>query len=173
MMECRSDGAWSEQRHIIPGVVEGGRIGHAVAMGNTFVVGMPVGVPGHVYIYHTETDLNLPRSVDPSGLAVTTLGQVKRMALFQNFPNPFNLETWLPYRLAKRTDVNIRIYDVRSDLTRELNLGAQKAGLYLTRQTAAYRDGKNQFSEPVSSSDHYYTSRAGAFQTTRRMLLLK
>ncbi len=137
MMECRSDGAWSEQRHIIPGVVEGGRIGHAVAMGNTFVVGMPAGVPGHVYIYHTETDLNLPRSVDPSGLAVTTLGQVKRMALFQNFPNPFNLETWLPYRLAKRTDVNIRIYDVRSDLTRELNLGAQKAGPYQPRQTAA------------------------------------
>ena len=60
MMECRSDGAWSEQIHIIPGVVEGGRIGHAVAMGNTFLVGMPAGVPGHVYIYRTETDLNLP-----------------------------------------------------------------------------------------------------------------
>ena len=95
------------------------------------------------------------------------------MALFQNFPNPFNLETWLPYRLAPDANVTLRIYNVRGQRMRELNLAAQKAGLYLTRQTAAYRDGKNQFSEPVSSSDHYYTSRAGAFQTTRRMLLLK
>ena len=61
MMECRSDGAWSEQMRIIPEVVKGGRLGHAVAMGNTCaVVGMPAGVSGHVHIYRIETDLNLP-----------------------------------------------------------------------------------------------------------------
>ena len=95
------------------------------------------------------------------------------MALFQNFPNPFNLETWLPYRLASDANVTLRIYNVRGRLTRELNLGAQKVGLYLTRRTAAYRDGKNQFGEPVSSGVYYYTSRAGAFQATRKMLILK
>lgn len=46
---------------IIPEVVKGGRLGHAVAMGNTCaVVGMPAGVSGHVHIYRIETDLNLP-----------------------------------------------------------------------------------------------------------------
>ena len=35
---------------VIPEVVDGGRLGHAVAMGNTCaVVGIPAGVPGHVY----------------------------------------------------------------------------------------------------------------------------
>jgi hypothetical protein len=51
--------------------------------------------------------------------------------------------------------------------------GCKKAGVYQTRETAAYRDGKNQFGEPVSSGVYYYTSRAGAFQATRKMLILK
>ena len=35
---------------VIPKVVDGGRLGHAVAMGNTCaVVGIPAVVPGHVY----------------------------------------------------------------------------------------------------------------------------
>ena len=59
---------------------------------------------------------------------MTTLGQVKRMALFQNFPNPLNLETWLPYRLAPDANVTLRIYNVRGQRMRELNLGVQKAG---------------------------------------------
>ena len=55
---------------------------------------------------------------------------------------------------------------------RELNLGVQKAGVYQTRETA-YWDGRNQFGEPVSNGVHYYTLRTGAFQATRRMLILK
>jgi hypothetical protein len=104
---------------------------------------------------------------------VTTLGQVKRMALFQNFPNPLNLETWLPYRLAPDANVTLRIYNVRGQRMRELNLGVQKAGVYQTRGTAAYWAGRKQCGEPVSSGVHYYTLRAGAFQATRRMLVLK
>ena len=33
--------------------------------------------------------------------------------LLANYPNPFNPETWIPYHLAKSSDVRITIYDVR------------------------------------------------------------
>ena len=126
------------------------------------------------YVYNSVRDFQtLPFAVDPSGLSVTTLGQVKRTALLQNFPNPFNPETWLPYRLGNDAAVTLRIYNVRGQLTRELDLGAQKAGGYLTRETAAYWDGRDQVGETVSSGVYFYTLQAGSFQHTRRMLVLK
>ena len=32
--------------------------------------------------------------------------------LLRNYPNPFNPETWIPYRLAEDADVSLTIYDV-------------------------------------------------------------
>ena len=126
------------------------------------------------YVYNSVKDFEtLPFAVDPSGLSVTTLGQVKRTALLQNFPNPFNPETWLPYRLGTDATVTLRIYNVKGQLTRELDLGAQKTGGYLTRETAAYWDGRDRVGEVVSSGVYFYTLQAGPFQATRRMLVLK
>lgn len=104
---------------------------------------------------------------------MTTLGQVRRTALYQNFPNPFNPETWLPYHLATDAPVTFRIYNVQGQLTRELNLGTRNAGGYLTHETAAHWDGRDQVGETVSSGVYFYTLQAGAFQATRRMLILK
>ena len=127
------------------------------------------------YVYNSEEDFGTPPflAVEPFGLRVTTLGQVKRTALLQNFPNPFNPETWLPYRLAADAPVTLGIYNVRGQLMRELNLGVQKAGGYLTRETAAYWDGRDQVGETVSSGIYFYTLHAAPFQATRRMLILK
>ena len=127
------------------------------------------------YVYNSEEDFGTPPflAVEPFEMRVTTLGQVKRTALLQNFPNPFNPETWLPYRLAADAPVSLGIYNVRGQLMRELNLGVQKAGGYLTRETAAYWDGRDQVGETVSSGIYFYSLHAGPFQSTRRMLVLK
>ena len=64
------------------------------------------------YVYNSIEDFGTPPfAVEPFGLRLTTLGQVKRTALLQNFPNPFNPETWLPYRLAADASVTLRIYN--------------------------------------------------------------
>ena len=127
------------------------------------------------YVYNSEEDFGTPPflAVEPFGLRVTMLGQVKRTALLQNFPNPFNPETWLPYRLAADAPVTLRIYNVKGQLMRELNLGVQKAGGYLTRETAAYWDGRDHVGETVSNGIYFYTLHAAPFQATRRMLILK
>ena len=127
-----------------------------------------------MYVYNVADDFDaLPFAVEPFGLKVTTLGRMKHTALLQNFPNPFNPETWLPYRLADDVPVTFRIYNLRGQLTRELDLAVQKAGRYLTRETAAYWDGKDGVGEMVSSGVYFYTLHAGSFQATRRMLIVK
>ena len=126
------------------------------------------------YVYSSIESFGTPPfSVEPIELKVTTLGRVKRTALFQNFPNPFNPETWMPYQLAADAPVNLRIYNVRGQLVRELDLGVQKAGSYRIQESAAYWDGKDRFGEAVSSGIYFYTLEAGAFQATRRMLIVK
>jgi len=94
-------------------------------------------------------------------------------ALHANYPNPFNPETWIPYQLQKPADVQISIYSQSGVLIRELSLGYQRAGQYMSRSRAAYWDGRNQLGEPVASGLYFYTLTAGDFSATRRMLILK
>ena len=94
-------------------------------------------------------------------------------ALLTNYPNPFNPETWIPYQLQKAADVNIAIYDQRGVLVRQLSLGHQVAGHYVSRSRAAFWDGRNQVGEPVASGLYFYTLTAGDFSATRKMLIVK
>ena len=91
--------------------------------------------------------------------------------LLTNFPNPFNPETWIPYQLARSTEVSISIHAAGGALVRTLDLGHQPAGLYLQRSRAAYWDGRNAMGETVASGVYFYTLSAGDFTATRRMLI--
>ena len=97
----------------------------------------------------------------------------KETALLHNYPNPFNPETWIPYRLAKDAEVTLHIYAVNGTLIRRLALGHQPAGLYQNRSRAAHWDGRNEFGEPVASGVYFYTLTAGEFTATRKMLITK
>ena len=99
--------------------------------------------------------------------------QPKANALLANYPNPFNPETWIPYQLAKPTDVSISIYTAGGQLVRKLDLGHQVAGIYESRTRAAYWDGKNALGETVASGLYFYTLTAGDFTATRKMLIRK
>ena len=180
----RVEGVWEEKEKVVP--KDGARdlkFGSSIGMSdNSVVISSHNAVnegPGFAngtaaYVYSSIEDFGTPPfSVNPSGLALTTLGQIKRTALFQNFPNPFNPETWLPYRLASDAPVTLRIYNIGGKLVREFDLGYQKSGDYLTRETAAYWDGRDQHGEVASSGLYVYTLQAGVFRATRRMVILK
>ena len=93
--------------------------------------------------------------------------------LLQNYPNPFNPETWIPYQLASDADVTVAIYDTKSMLVRQLDLGYQQAGYYTDRVRAAYWDGRNHLGELVGSGIYFYQLRAGDYTTMRKMVILK
>ena len=94
-------------------------------------------------------------------------------ALLANYPNPFNPETWIPYQLAKASEVTVTIYASDGSVVRTLVLGHQDAGMYHNRTQAAYWDGTNAVGETVASGVYFYTLTAGEFAATRKMLLLK
>ena len=97
----------------------------------------------------------------------------KKTILAQNFPNPFNPETWIPYQLSQDANVTIQIYNVSGHSVRTLNLGHKSIGSYMTASTAAYWDGKNSTGETVSSGIYFYTLKTKDFAATRRMIILK
>ena len=94
-------------------------------------------------------------------------------ALLPNYPNPFNPETWIPYQLSEDSEVVIKIYSVRGELVRELQLGHKSAGQYLNREKSAYWDGRNTTGERVSSGVYFYSIQAGKFTATRRMIVVQ
>ena len=94
-------------------------------------------------------------------------------ALLPNYPNPFNPETWMPYRLAAPGDVTLTIRAVDGGMVRALALGHQPAGVYEAKSRAAYWDGRNSGGEAVASGVYFYTLSAGDFSATRKMLIRK
>ena len=115
---------------------------------------------------------------------------VKNM-LSQNYPNPFNPDTWIPYSLAQDANITISIYNAKGQLIRILNLGGKKAGIYVSKDEAAYWDGRDNSREKVASGVYFYTLQvesqsrqrpdklhpdkysADSFRITRKMVILK
>ncbi len=97
----------------------------------------------------------------------------KETTLLPNYPNPFNPETWIPYRLAREAEVTITIYDTKGTRVRRLALGNQAAGYYAERGKAAYWDGRNERGEAVASGIYIYQFRAGDYAASRRLVIVK
>ena len=97
----------------------------------------------------------------------------KETTLLPNYPNPFNPETWIPYRIAQEAEVAITIYDAKGTPVRRLALGDQETGYYAERGKAAYWDGRNEDGEAVASGIYIYQFRAGDYAASRRMVIVK
>jgi hypothetical protein len=138
---------------------------------------------GKTYYYYLETisfsgereRTNIIKVIiDASGKAkVTGLMQPAKPALLQNFPNPFNPETWIPFHLADDADVTIRIFDIRGKQIRTIHLGQISAGYYETRGNAAFWDGRDSYGQEVSSGIYFYNLTAGTFSATKKLTIIK
>ena len=89
--------------------------------------------------------------------AVSLADEKSASGLDNNYPNPFNPETWIPYRLASEANVVIRIYNVDGQQVRTLDLGKQPAGRYVSKEKAAFWDGRNEEGSLVASGVYFYT----------------
>ena len=93
--------------------------------------------------------------------------------LLANYPNPFNPETWIPYRLAESAYVTLTIYDLSGQVVRTLDVGRQIASSYESRSKSIYWDGRNELGQRAASGVYFYHLSAGDYSATRKMLILK
>ena len=131
--------------------------------------------PGGNVESHTLSYEVIPEDLADAVLAIRldSIGQPRQNLLLQNFPNPFNPETWIPYQLSEDSPVSLSIYDTTGTLVRTLSLGYQAAGFYHSRDRAAYWDGRNVFGEQVASGIYFYQLTTPSFYQTRRLVILK
>jgi hypothetical protein len=88
--------------------------------------------------------------------------------LEQNFPNPFNPSTRIPFELTHGGRVTLEVYDVAGRRVRAVLDRALPAGLH-----EAEWDGRDDGGRGVASGVYFYRMRAGSRTETRRMVLLK
>ena len=97
----------------------------------------------------------------------------KETELLANYPNPFNPETWIPYRLAEDAFVTLTIYDLSGGVVRRIDVGHRIASAYENQSKAVYWDGRNDVGERVASGVYFYVLTAGDYSATRKMVILK
>jgi len=89
-------------------------------------------------------------------------------SLHQNYPNPLNPETIIPYDLPENIFVNITIYDLLGRQVKTLVNQVQNTGFNSIQWNAT-----NDYGEPVSAGIYLYQIQAGTFYQTRKMALLR
>ena len=134
------------------------------------VIGPEGNVESHTLSYKVTPE-NLENAV--LSIKLDSIGRPKLTQLLQNFPNPFNPETWIPYQLSEDSLVSLSIYDTTGKLIRTLSLGYQSVGFYHSRERAAYWDGRNAVGEQVASGVYFYQLTTPSFHQTRRLVILK
>ena len=88
--------------------------------------------------------------------------------LYPGQPNPFNPRTEIRYQLPRPSAVKLTVFDVAGRELRVLVDEVKAAGLH-----AAMWDGTDGEGQALASGVYFYRLKAGDFQETRRMTLLK
>jgi hypothetical protein len=90
-------------------------------------------------------------------------GVIRKFHLFQNHPNPFNPRTMITYHLSMKNEVELSIYNTYGQRVTTLVAGEQAAGNHHAVWDAS----------GFASGIYYYMLKAGKFEQTRKMVLLK
>jgi hypothetical protein len=86
----------------------------------------------------------------------------KHFALSQNYPNPFNPATTIEFALPTSSDYTLTVYNVNGQVVKAFT-GASEAGFVKVEWNASN----------VASGVYFYKLNAGAFSSTKKMVLLK
>lgn len=92
--------------------------------------------------------------------------------LEQNYPNPFNPSTVISYKLAERSNVTLKVFDMLGREVAVIVNEEQQPGIYRTQFTTS-PTGRQVLNSQLSSSVYFYRLQAGNFVQTKKMMLLK
>ncbi len=117
-------------------------------------------------VHGNESGCALLRPTDITGGETPDVPRASFLA--QNVPNPFNPMTTISFGIAEPAHVTLRIYDAAGRLVRVLVNERRPAGRYDITW-----DGHDGAGRTAASGVYFYRLNAGAFEKTRKMVLLK
>ncbi|MDX2474881.1 MAG: choice-of-anchor D domain-containing protein, partial [Candidatus Krumholzibacteria bacterium] len=170
VVEIRTPIDWLTVSPLVGTVPAGGSFDLAVDFN---AAGLAVGMHDGQFLVLSD-DPATPSVPVPATLEVSDLSAVgddllpRAVALDQNVPNPFNPMTDIKFSLPKATRVELRVYDVRGALVRNLISGEMAAG----RHTQVWM-GRDDQGQDVPSGVYFYRLQLDEEVLTRRMTLLK
>ena len=88
--------------------------------------------------------------------------------LFPNYPNPFNPETNIKYKIAKSQNVKLTIYNLLGEHIAMLVDEIQPPGVHV-----AHWDGRDEDGRPATSGVYLFRITSGNFVASQKMVLLK
>ena len=88
--------------------------------------------------------------------------------LGNNYPNPFNPETTINYSLKENTKISLNIYNIKGEKVKTLVNKLLPAG-----EHSIIWKGKNDSGKSVTSGVYFYKLKAGEFNCTKKMILMK
>lgn len=88
--------------------------------------------------------------------------------LGQNFPNPFNNGTTIPFELKEESEVTITLYSISGEEVKTLVRETIPAGIWVTKW-----DGRNSDGQSVASGVYFYKLKTTGYTDIKRMLLIR
>jgi hypothetical protein len=85
-----------------------------------------------------------------------------------NYPNPFNPETEIAFRLPSAMEVELKVYNYKGQLVKTIAEANFPAGDHALVWNGTSNDGNS-----VSSGIYFYKLNAGGLTLSRKMVLLK
>ena len=119
------------------------------------------GSAGEDWYYTTSTPM-IRMTFDPT-LSIEEADRSNGLGLGQNFPNPANGVTTIPFDLERDATVSLQMHDVSGKLVMEQHLGRRATG------THRLEIATDQLNEGV----YFYTLTAGEAQSTKRMTVIR
>jgi len=92
----------------------------------------------------------------------------KKLALYQNHPNPFNPSTSIRYYLPSPASVTVEVYDIAGKKIMELMRGNQETGLH-----SIDWHGTNSNGYAVPSGIYFYRLSSGKTSLSKKMVLIR
>lgn len=124
---------------------------------------------GNLDVYASEARAYMNQGVLPTPTGPNTPRSTVSM-LEQNFPNPFNPQTTIRYRIATSGPVTLAIYNVSGQLVRTLVNEPQRAN---GEVRITVWDGRDNRGQRVASGVYLYRMASSGFTQTRKLVLLK
>ena len=115
--------------------------------------------PGRYYYRLKQIDID--RRFAYSAIVSATLDGKGTFTLEQNFPNPFNNETLVRFTLARRSKVNLSLFDMNGKLVKVLVSESKDSGTH----AITFNSGT------LTSGLYYYKIQAGEFTAVKKMII--